>query len=233
MNQLTTGAGKVINNIVDFFSNLSSGITGIFNSNIYFRQVKTEPSFISHTPINFVNNKDESIKSSLGIINEFLNKCENNSNMIENKYSEVVYCMTTSNDKSYYTTLFEGQTHNKPSEKHIYTTLFEGQTHNKPSEKHIYTTLFEGHTYSIPFEEHTYSIPFEEHTYSIPFEEHTYSIPFEEHTYSILFEDHIYSIPFEEHTYSILFEDHTYNVPSKEDIYDKLLTESKTMGFFT
>ncbi|MEY0506831.1 hypothetical protein, partial [Proteus terrae] len=144
VNQLTTGAGKVINNIVDFFSNLSSGITGIFNSNIYFRQVKTEPSFISHTPINFVNNKDEPIKSSLGIINEFLNKCENNSNMIENKYSEVVYCMTTSNDKSYYTTLFEGQTHNKPSEKHIYTTLFEGQTHNKPSEKHIYTTLFEG-----------------------------------------------------------------------------------------
>ncbi|MEQ5274515.1 hypothetical protein [Proteus terrae] len=206
VNQLTTGAGKVINNIVDFFSNLSSGITGIFNSNIYFRQVKTEPSFISHTPINFVNNKDEPIKSSLGIINEFLNKCENNSNMIENKYSEVVYCMTTSNDKSYYTTLFEGQTHNKPSEKHIYTTLFEGQTHNKPSEKHIYTTLFEGHTYSIPFEEHTYSI---------------------------LFEDHIYSILFEEHTYSILFEDHTYNVPSKEDIYDKLLTESKTMEFFT
>ncbi|MEQ5239376.1 hypothetical protein [Proteus terrae] len=188
VNQLTTGAGKVINNIVDFFSNLSSGITGIFNSNIYFRQVKTEPSFISHTPINFVNNKDEPIKSSLGIINEFLNKCENNSNMIENKYSEVVYCMTTSNDKSYYTTLFEGQTHNKPSEKHIYTTLFEG---------------------------------------------HTYSIPFEEHTYSILFEDHIYSILFEEHTYSILFEDHTYNVPSKEDIYDKLLTESKTMEFFT
>lgn len=170
VNQLTTGAGKVINNIVDFFSNLSSGITGIFNSNIYFRQVKTEPSFISHTPINFVNNKDEPIKSSLGIINEFLNKCENNSNMIENKYSEVVYCMTTSNDKSYYTTLFEG---------------------------------------------------------------HTYSIPFEEHTYSILFEDHIYSILFEEHTYSILFEDHTYNVPSKEDIYDKLLTESKTMEFFT
>ncbi|MEX9802295.1 hypothetical protein [Proteus terrae] len=215
VNQLTTGAGKVINNIVDFFSNLSSGITGIFNSNIYFRQVKTEPSFISHTPINFVNNKDEPIKSSLGIINEFLNKCENNSNMIENKYSEVVYCMTTSNDKSYYTTLFEGQTHNKPSEKHIYTTLFEGQTHNKPSEKHIYTTLFEGHTYSIPFEEHTYSILFEDHIYSI------------------LFEDHIYSILFEEHTYSILFEDHTYNVPSKEDIYDKLLTESKTMEFFT
>lgn len=40
-NQLTTGVGKVINNIVDFFSNLSSGITGLFNTNAPFREVLT------------------------------------------------------------------------------------------------------------------------------------------------------------------------------------------------
>ncbi|MCT8264205.1 hypothetical protein NBG77_12085 [Proteus terrae] len=48
VNKLTTGAGKVINNIVDFFSNLSSGITGIFNSNTSFRQVAIDPSLINY-----------------------------------------------------------------------------------------------------------------------------------------------------------------------------------------
>ena len=151
VNQLTIGAGKVINNIVDFFSNISSGITGIFNSNTPFRQATTEPSFISHTPINFVNNKDELIKRPL----EILNKCENenNSNMIENKCSEVAYFVTTSNDKPYYNTLFEGLIHHTPSERHIY---------------------------SIPFEDHIYSIPFEDHIYNVSFEDHIYNVPSKE-----------------------------------------------------
>ncbi|MEW4517970.1 hypothetical protein [Proteus vulgaris] len=164
VNQLTIGAGKVINNIVDFFSNISSGITGIFNSNTPFRQATTVPSFISHTPINFVNNKDELIKRPLEIINEFLNKCENenNSNMIENKCSEVAYFVTTSNDKPYY------------------NTLFEGLIHNTPSERHIYSIPFEDHIYSIPFEDHIYNVSFEDHIYSIPFEDHTYDVPSKE-----------------------------------------------------
>lgn len=37
--------------------------------------------------------------------------------MIENKCSEVAYFVTTSNDKPYYNTLFEGLIHNTPSER--------------------------------------------------------------------------------------------------------------------
>ncbi|MDY3696733.1 MAG: hypothetical protein SO066_18895 [Proteus mirabilis] len=154
VNQLTTGAGKAINSVVDFFSSLRSGITGLFNSSTPFRQATTEPSFIHHTSIGFLNNKDEPIKSSLKTIIGFLNECKDESNLIivENKYSKVVDCVTTSNDEPYYNTLFEGQIHNTPSERHIY---------------------------SLPFEENIYSLPFEDHIYSLPFEEDIYSLPSE------------------------------------------------------
>lgn len=67
VNQLTTGAGKVISNVVDFFSSLRSGITGLFNSSTPFRQATTEPSFIHH---------NDPKKTSLGNLKDFLNeKC--------------------------------------------------------------------------------------------------------------------------------------------------------------
>lgn len=48
VNQLTTGAGKAINSVVDFFSSLRSGITGLFNSNTSFRQAATDLSLINY-----------------------------------------------------------------------------------------------------------------------------------------------------------------------------------------
>lgn len=48
VNQLITGAGKAINSVVDFFSSLRSGITGLFNSNTSFRQAATDLSLINY-----------------------------------------------------------------------------------------------------------------------------------------------------------------------------------------
>ncbi len=67
VNQLTTGAGKAINSVVDFFSSLRSGITGLFNSNTSFRQAATDLSLINY---------NDQKKTSLGNLKDFLNeKC--------------------------------------------------------------------------------------------------------------------------------------------------------------
>ncbi|WP_109402444.1 hypothetical protein [Proteus terrae] len=67
VNQLTTGAGKAINSVIDFFSSLRSGITGLFNSNISFRQAATDLSLINY---------NDPKKTSLGNLKDFLNeKC--------------------------------------------------------------------------------------------------------------------------------------------------------------
>lgn len=63
--QLAIGAGKVINNIVDFFSSLRADITGLFNSNTSFRQVSTDLTLINH---------NDPKKNSLGNLNDFLDK---------------------------------------------------------------------------------------------------------------------------------------------------------------
>ncbi|MCK9781307.1 hypothetical protein, partial [Proteus columbae] len=63
--QLTMGIGKVISNIVDFFSNLSSGITGLFNSNTPFRQVSTGSKSDGLELINFCKNIEFSRGTSL------------------------------------------------------------------------------------------------------------------------------------------------------------------------
>ncbi|MEQ4988580.1 hypothetical protein ABN080_14120 [Proteus sp. fly-1089] len=77
VNQLTTGAGKVINNIVDFFSNLSSGITGLFNSNTPFRQVSTSSKSDEFDLVSFCNNTKHLGESSLSSVKMFLNsQCE-------------------------------------------------------------------------------------------------------------------------------------------------------------
>ncbi|MCE9841523.1 hypothetical protein LZ636_17780 [Proteus terrae] len=67
VNQLTTGAGKAINSVIDFFSSLRSGITGLFNSNTSFRQAATDLSLINY---------NDPKKTSLGNLKDFLNeKC--------------------------------------------------------------------------------------------------------------------------------------------------------------
>ncbi len=67
VNQLTTGAGKAINSVVDFFSSLRSGITALFNSNTSFRQAATDLS---------LSNYNDPKKTSLGNLKDFLNeKC--------------------------------------------------------------------------------------------------------------------------------------------------------------
>lgn len=80
-NQLTTGVGKVINNIVDFFSNLSSGITGLFNSNTPFRQVSTGT---------------ESANSEFIIIRNEANGLKIDSNCFKNVFFENQYEMYNS-----------------------------------------------------------------------------------------------------------------------------------------
>lgn len=57
--------------------------------------------------------------------------------MIENKCSEVAYFVTTSNDKPYYNTLFEGLIHHTPSERHIYSIPFEDHIYNVSSKENI------------------------------------------------------------------------------------------------
>ncbi|UXA33977.1 hypothetical protein KZA80_17205 [Proteus terrae] len=67
VNQLTTGAGKAINSVVDFFSSLRSGITGLFNSNTSFRQATTDLSLINY---------NDPGKTSLSNLQNFLHeKC--------------------------------------------------------------------------------------------------------------------------------------------------------------
>ncbi len=93
VNQLTTGAGKAINSVVDFFSSLRSGITGLFNSNTSFRQAATDLSLINH---------NDPKKTSLGNLKDFLNeKCGMNTtedqvngeidNIENNIYEEPIY----------------------------------------------------------------------------------------------------------------------------------------------
>lgn len=114
VNQLTTGAGKVINNIVDFFSNLRSGITGIFNSNTSFRQAASEPSFINHTSIGFGSNDRISEKSSLNTLRDFLgekcgvNTTEGRVNGEKDNIENNIYEEKNNKEEPIYNTINEG-----------------------------------------------------------------------------------------------------------------------------
>ncbi|ATM99300.1 hypothetical protein CRN77_06010 [Proteus vulgaris] len=125
VNQLTTGAGKAINSVVDFFSSLRSGITGLFNSNTSFRQAATDLSLINH---------NDPKKTSLGNLKDFLNeKCGMNTtedqvngeidNIENNIYEEPIY--NTINEEPIYNTINEEPIYDTINEEPIYDTINE------------------------------------------------------------------------------------------------------------
>lgn len=87
--KLTMGIGKVISNIVDFFSNLSSGITGLFNSNTPFRQVSTGSKSDGLELINFCKNIEFSRGTSLFYIEMFLNSQCKMEGLDKSKYNSI------------------------------------------------------------------------------------------------------------------------------------------------
>ncbi|MEQ4938178.1 hypothetical protein ABN125_15795 [Proteus terrae] len=104
VNQLTTGAGKAINSVVDFFSSLRSGITGIFNSNTSFRQVAIDPSLInyndpgktSHSNLQDFLHEKCGVNTTEGRVNREKDNIENNI------YEEPIY--NTINEEPIYDT---------------------------------------------------------------------------------------------------------------------------------
>ncbi len=125
VNQLTTGAGKAINSVVDFFSSLRSGITGLFNSNTSFRQAATDLSLINH---------NDPKKTSLGNLKDFLNeKCGMNTtedqvngeidNIENNIYEEPIY--NTINEEPIYNTINEEPIYDTINEEPIYDIINE------------------------------------------------------------------------------------------------------------
>ncbi|WP_368937546.1 hypothetical protein [Proteus terrae] len=107
VNQLTTGAGKAINSVVDFFSSLRSGITGIFNSNTSFRQVAIDPSLInyndpgktSHSNLQDFLHEKCGVNTTEGRVNREKDNIENNI------YEEPIY--NTINEEPIYDTINE------------------------------------------------------------------------------------------------------------------------------
>ncbi|WP_311747156.1 hypothetical protein [Proteus terrae] len=116
VNQLTTGAGKAINSVVDFFSSLRSGITGIFNSNTSFRQVAIDPSLInyndpgktSHSNLQDFLHEKCGVNTTEGRVNREKDNIENNI------YEEPIY--NTINEEPIYDTI---------NEEPIYDTINE------------------------------------------------------------------------------------------------------------
>ncbi|WP_337153777.1 hypothetical protein [Proteus terrae] len=125
VNQLTTGAGKAINSVVDFFSSLRSGITGIFNSNTSFRQVAIDPSLInyndpgktSHSNLQDFLHEKCGVNTTEGRVNREKDNIENNI------YEEPIY--NTINEEPIYDTINEEPIYDTINEEPIYDTINE------------------------------------------------------------------------------------------------------------
>ncbi|WP_368869622.1 hypothetical protein [Proteus terrae] len=134
VNQLTTGAGKAINSVVDFFSSLRSGITGIFNSNTSFRQVAIDPSLInyndpgktSHSNLQDFLHEKCGVNTTEGRVNREKDNIENNI------YEEPIY--NTINEEPIYDTI---------NEEPIYDTINEEPIYDTINEEPIYDTINE------------------------------------------------------------------------------------------
>lgn len=132
-NQLTTGVGKVINNIVDFFSNLSSGITGLFNSNTPFRQVSTSSKSDEFELVNFCNNIKYLGENSLSSVKMFLNsQCEMDD--LDKSKCNSIYGSVDSGYNSIYDSGESGYESTDNPEKHIYEEI-------KNPEENIYEEI--------------------------------------------------------------------------------------------
>lgn len=135
--QLAIGAGKVINNIVDFFSSLRADITGLFNSNTSFRQAATDLSLINH---------NDPKKNSLGTLNDFLDgkfKIDNIEEYICEKTDDsegIIYEKIDDLEENIYEEI-------KDRGEHIYEEIKDRGEHiyekMKDEEEHIYDVLNE------------------------------------------------------------------------------------------
>ncbi|WP_311752708.1 hypothetical protein [Proteus columbae] len=162
-NQLTMGVGKVINNIVDFFSNLSSGITGLFNSNTPFRQVSTGSEFDGLELIKFCENIKPLGKSSLSSIKMFLNSQCGMDGLDKSKCNSI-YGSVDNGYNSIYDSGESGYESTDNPEKHIYEEI-------KNPEENIYESIEENNLVTV---DNTYSEVFD----SIDFyEEDIYTSP--------------------------------------------------------
>ncbi|MBG3081299.1 hypothetical protein I4632_13925 [Proteus mirabilis] len=184
-NQLTTGVGKVINNIVDFFSNLSSGITGLFNSNTPFRQVSTSSKSDEFELVNFCNNIKHLGSGSLSSVKMFLNsqcemddsdesECNSIYGSVDSEYNSIygsvdseynsIYGSVESGYNSIYDSSESGYESTDNPEKHIYEEI-------KNPEENIYESIEENNLVTV---DNTYSEVFD----SIDFyEEDIYTSP--------------------------------------------------------
>lgn len=161
VNQLTTGAGKAINSVVDFFSSLRSGITGLFNSNTSFRQAATDLSLINH---------NDPKKTSLGNLKDFLNeKCGMNTtedqvngeidNIENNIYEEPIY--NTINEEPIYDTINEEPIYDIINEYFLDLIIKPSESRNENKSSAVeeeYSSVID--CVNIPSEE-IYSDPYE------------------------------------------------------------------------
>lgn len=208
-NQLTMGVGKVINNIVDFFSNLSSGITGLFNSNTPFRQVSTGSEFDELELIKFCENIKPLGKSSLSSIKMFLNSQCGMDGLDKSKCNSI-YGSVDSGYNSIYDSGESGYESTDNPEKHIYEEI-------KNPEENIYEEI------GNP-KEHKYegiNIP-EENIYESIEENNLVTV---DNTYSEVFD----SIDF--------YEEDIYTSPSgdtlsEENSYDTIPTDDELLRLF-
>ncbi|MEQ5207315.1 MULTISPECIES: hypothetical protein [unclassified Proteus (in: enterobacteria)] len=219
-NQLTTGVGKVINNIVDFFSNLSSGITGLFNSNTPFRQVSTSSKSDEFELVNFCNNIKHLGGGSLSSVKMFLNsqcemddsdesECNSIYGSVDSEYNSI-YGSVESGYNSIYDSSESGYESTDNPEKHIYEEI-------KNPEENIYEEI------GNP-KEHKYegiNIP-EENIYESIEENNLVTV---DNTYSEVFD----SIDF--------YEEDIYTSPSgdtlsEENSYDTIPTDDELLRLF-
>nr|MBG3151034.1 hypothetical protein [Proteus mirabilis] len=161
--QFATGALKSINNIVDFFSSLSSSVIGLFNSSTPFRQVSTGSKSDGLELINFYKDIESLGENSLSSIKMFLNsQCEMDG--LDKSKCNSIYGSVDSGYNSIYDSGESGYESTDNPEKHIYEEI------NIP-EENIYESIEENNLVTV---DNTYSEVFD----SIDFyEEDIYTSP--------------------------------------------------------
>ena len=161
VNQLTTGAGKAINSVVDFFSSLRSGITGIFNSNTSFRQVAIDPSLInyndpgktSHSNLQDFLHEKCGVNTTEGRVNREKDNIENNI------YEEPIY--NTINEEPIYDTINEEPIYDIINEYFLDLIIKPSESRNENKSSAVeeeYSSVID--CVNIPSEE-IYSDPYE------------------------------------------------------------------------
>ena len=202
-NQLTMGIGKVISNIVDFFSNLSSGITGLFNSNTPFRQVSTGSKSDGLELINFCKRIEFSGEKSLSYVKMFLNRQCEMEGLDKSKYNSIYGSVDSGYNSIYDSGESRYELKDSP-EEHEYEEI------NLP-EENIYEEI------NLP-EKNTYESIDENNSVTV---EDVYSEVFDSTDF---YEEDIYTSPFGD----TLSEENSYDtIPTDDELFRLFFTTIK------